>query len=156
MNSVKERRIIQKVAKHLVGLPKVEIFDILFKTEQLFGTIEDPDPKIIDAILYSWDNPHDIPFDGSFYLLIDYTFNLRLFIASHPVTFLSAFRNNYYFQTAYSSTPKKFTKKNVLKSFKNTSMEISVSEFLKRNKLKKWNPETKRFLILDFLHKMEC
>ncbi|WP_027395158.1 hypothetical protein [Aquimarina latercula] len=156
MNNVKERKVIQKVAKQLIGLPKIEIFDILYKTERLFNIVEDPEPKIIDAILYSWDNPHDIPFDGSFYLLTDYTFNLRIFITSHPVNFLSAFQNNYYYKTAYCSNPKKFTKKNVIKSFKNTSMEIPVFEFLKRNKLRKRNPKTKRFQILEYLHKIEC
>ncbi|TPN87098.1 hypothetical protein [Aquimarina algicola] len=156
MNSIKERRIIKKMVKELSGLTNPEIFDILYKTERLFNVVKDPEPKIIDAILFSLDNPHDIPFDGSFYLLTDYTYNLRIFITSYPVTLLSVFRNNYYFKTAYCSNPKKFTKKNVLKSFKDTSMEIYVFEFLKRNKLRKRNPKTKRFQILEYLHKIEC
>ena len=156
MDNVEERKIIKKVVKQLVGLPKMDVFDILFKTEQLFGIIEDPNPKIIDAILYSWDNPRDISSaDGSFYQLADYTYNLRLYVLTYPNSILSVFRNKYHFKTPYTNQLKKFTKKNVLKSFKNTSMEVAVFEFLKRNELKKLNQDTNRFRIIEHIERME-
>lgn len=156
MNNLKERRIIQKVVKQLIGLPKIEIFDILFKTEQLFTIIEDPSPKTIDSILYSWDNPRDTQcIDGSFYHLVDYTYNLRIYVITYPNTFLSVFRNNYHFKTANCNNPKKFTKRNLIQSFKNTNMEAPLLEFLKKNNVRKRNIKTNRFLIVEYLHDLE-
>jgi len=138
VNNIQERKIIKKMIKQLSGCSRIEIFDILYKIEQLCNTVKNPDGRTIDAVLYSWENPRDISrVDGTFHYLVDYTYNLRIYRVSHPTTFLSMFRNTYFFKTPYCSKAVKFTKKNILKSFKHTSLEIPIIEFLKENRLKK-------------------
>jgi len=144
------------MVKELSGFSNVEIFDILYKIEQLCSTVKDPDSKTIDAVLYAWEYPRAIRrMDGTFHHLVDYTYNLRLYSISYPITFLSLFRNNYYFKTAHNNQAMKFNKKNILKSFKHTRMEAPVLEFLKEHRLKKRTKMTNRFLILKHIEDIE-
>lgn len=156
MDRIQERRIIKKMVKQLSGFSNTEIFDVLYKTEQLFNTVKNPDAKTIDSVLYAWECPNDIcNMDGIFYYLIDYTYNLRIYKPSHPTTLLSFFRNDYYFKTAYQNKAVKFTKKNILKAFKHSSMETVVLEFLKQYRLKKRDPKTRRLMILTHIEEIE-
>ena len=45
MDRIQERRIIKKMVKQLSGFSNTEIFDVLYKTEQLFNTVKNPDAK---------------------------------------------------------------------------------------------------------------
>lgn len=153
-NTIKENRKILRIVKLLSGLPRVNIYDILYKVEYTFNAIDTLNRKNVTSALFALDNPMaEELIDGSFILLLDYNFTIKIYLMMNPNSFFYGVRCQYYFSSAFEKELRPLTKKNILRTFKHTTIEYSFQEFFKTHKTKDINPKTERFSILEMTEK---
>ncbi len=154
-----EHQLLYKVLQHFDGMQKIDVFDLLHKIEVLLFYASSPleQKDIIQIIQADRETSCDsCPFE--FTMLPNG--NICQFVGASdlPHIYKEQKRNfgfnsifeAYYFKTKYEPLIlTKLTKKNLLKSVKDTAEEIEILEFLGKNKITKKDKNTKRILLLD-------
>ncbi len=148
-----QEKIIQNVCKQLDGMHKIEVYDVLLKIESMLRDFKSPIRyKEIEKSIQNTSIKSNVSAIDSFGYC--HLFDECQYIKIYKIkTLLPNFLGGepMYFITPWQFTLKDYTNDNLLEAFKGTHVEAIVEHFLKANKLEKYNPKTKRLLLLEVL-----
>lgn len=148
-----EKKIVMNVIKQLDGMNKIDAHDVLHQAEKLLHDITAPiqfnevkcffdDISKIESITeietYSIE-------DQCFYINIYKPKPLFSKIIKGRIKSFTTYKNN---------DLNDFNNENIQKAFNDTQFKYIVNQFLKDNHVKKRNPLTNRFLLLELLEQV--
>ncbi|OED35742.1 hypothetical protein AB832_06180 [Flavobacteriaceae bacterium (ex Bugula neritina AB1)] len=154
-----EQQLLYRIMSHFDGMQKIEVFDLLHKMETLLFYAKSPlrSDHLKKIIASDIDPQKDIdPFqftilsNGNFCELIGHNDWIHIYKEVkrglgrwYPYT-------TYYFKTKYAPLELlKLNKKNLMEQLHNTTIEVTVANFLSKYPISKKDPITNTLLLLE-------
>ncbi len=154
-----QHQLLYKVMRHFVGMQRIDVFDLLFKIEILLSYTSKPLAKSslkhiieVNTDLLRNTNPFLITVlpNGNFCECVGVNDWLYIYKEQKKGIYKWKIFDTYYFKIKHPfSEIKKLTKKNLLEGFQDTSEEVDILDFLKKNRGAKKEKFIQNLLLLD-------
>jgi len=160
-----EQQLLYKVMRNFEGMQKIEAFDILHKIEVLLFYAKSPlNNTQVKKIIQS-DGEISAEIDPFQFTILP-NGNFCEFIGSNDwIHIYKEIRRglgrlypfpSYYFKTKYAPLElRKLTEKQLLENVCNSPHEMSIQNFLKKNRLQKRDPATRKLVLLRVSTELE-